>query len=355
VKSGRHFAFALTVCALATTAAFSIAAPGDKPMSVIAPTDEQRLAAYLRADEKYHTVPVPAPVDRAVAVRFTTDEVPRASAPAAMRRLVRLALLHDLRETADAFTQVLQATETQPPDFDRSAFAVVALAWLGDGPRVQTAQRYFQSLQRRASAERNRQAMLEACLALGPAEGTAGHREWVGREIATLEALAARHQQQGQAREERAIRMRIDQLREYLLVDVARADRALAVRSRLDAVAPEARAEQLAALYVGGGGEATPEVSWWAGLTLVRSAAGGPSRRDRLGAELLKLARANQAPPPGQTPLEADLRRARALRAAEFLGVALEARDRDWLQAQTDPGTDVLALRPGWNYPGPGA
>ena len=353
MRPGWRTGLAVAACVLAAAAASGSGAPGGKRMSVVAPTDEQRLAAYLRLDEKYDPAPVPAPVDRATAVRFVNDDVPRTTGPAEMRRLVRLALVHDLRETAVAFTQILRSREAQPAEIDRAALAVVALAWLGDEPRVQTAQRYLHGLWSRASASRNRQAMLGACLALGPAEGTAGHREWVGQEITALET--AGHQRQGQAREARAVQMQIDQLREHLVVEVTRADRTLAVRSRVDAAAPEMRSEQLAALYVGGGPDATPEASWWAALAMVRTAAGGPSRRDRLAADLLRLARANETALSGQTPLESELRRARALRAVGFLGAPLEARDRDWLQAQPDPGTDVLAARPGWKYPGLGS
>jgi hypothetical protein len=343
----------LAACALGVIIGVGASAPGGKLMSAVPPSDDQRLAAYLRADEKYHVAPVPTPIDRAVAVRFVNAAVAKADA-AAMRKLERLVVFHNLRETGRTFVQVLQGTESSPTEFERSTLAVVAVAWIGDAPMIQSAQRYFGTLQRRTSVERNRHVMLEACLALGPSEGTAGHREWVGKEISNLESALARYQQQGQAREARMTQIRIDELQEYLLVEVGRADAALALRSRLEGSTPEVRAQQLAVLYVGESSQATPEVSYWAGMTLVRVAAGGPSRRDRLADELLKLARARETPPPGQTQLEADLKRARALRAVELLGLPLDARERDWLDSQPDPGTDVLALRPGWKYPGLG-
>ena len=46
-----------------------------------------------------------------------------------------------------------------------------------------------------------------------------------------------------------------------------------------------------------------------------------------------------------------DLYRARSLRAAYYFGHAGEPEDRVWLGSQPDPGTDVLALRPDWEYP----
>jgi hypothetical protein len=78
------------------------------------------------------------------------------------------------------------------------------------------------------------------------------------------------------------------------------------------------------------------------------------ARRDNVSSPLiarqfLSVAKGYEAAGRDANPQSA-LIRARSLRAVEFFGEKIDDASRQWLTAQTDPGTDLLALRPQWAY-----
>lgn len=313
--------------------------------------DQERLAKYLGAHPRLEVAPVPVPVDRSLAVRFIADEAPRASSLASFRKLVKLAVFYDLRETAPTFGGLLTQNERDSSAIARSALALIALAWIGDQRQWEYAQRYYRALTDRANPEKDRKELLAVCDALGTREGTAYHRQWVSARLARLQQELQSSRERKSPVPEAAVENRINELREHLAFAVTRVDQANNIRGRLEGMTPDGRVPGLTALYLEDPDIAgiTREMSDWAGLTLIRLAYQMSGLRNTIGLEMVKSAQ-KFAGKDGARREEFDVLRARALRAAEFFGTALDQPAREWLSAQRDTGKDTLALRPNWKY-----
>ena len=307
--------------------------------------EEQRLKSYLEAESKYAVAPIPAPVDLRTATQFVNNHVTGQLAPEKMSKLARLAILHDLRETAPAFMAILKNAEQKTIDFQRSAWALIALAWIANAEQLKFSQSYLPQLESRADVWETRLIMLDATEAFGPSEGTEKHRSWVLHEIERRKSLLSEYQTQNKQAETRGVQIQIDELEEHLNVRVAAVDRSNAIRSQVLGLLIEARISRLTALYLGTE-SVTPTLSAWAGFTLVR-VANQDAHAGRIAAQFLTAAKQKEG---AESDLQSLLIRARGLRAAEYFGGSLTAPDRQWLRAQADPGTDLLALRPFWVY-----
>ncbi len=309
--------------------------------------DQERLQGYLEADPKHEAAPIPVPVDRALAVRAITERVKPDLPPRELQKLVRLAVFYDLRETAPAFGSILKQGESKGEDFARSAQALIALAWIGDAPQWDYALRYYRALQERADPERDHDAMLAVCDALGPREGTDAHRQWVSVRLAKVERELAEAQQK-KTPQENWLENRRNELREYLAFTVRDVDRDNAGRLRIAGMPPEARPHYLAPLYMRDPDlpGISQNLSYWSAMTLIRLAVAG--LRAPVGAEFARLAaKYGQA---GDPQPQTGMLRARALRAMEFFGQQLDEPTKKWLAGQADSGVDLLAMRPNWKY-----
>lgn len=309
-------------------------------------SDEQRLVSYLNADSKYQVVPIPSPIDLTTAIKFVNDHVSERLSPEKMSKLARLAIFYDLKTTAPAFIALLKNTEKKTADYHRSAWALIALAWIGSADQLRTSQSYLHQLQERANVWESRLIMLEATEAFGPAEGTDKHRSWVLKEIERLKSQMNQYQAQNKSNEAQGVQNQIDELEEHLTLRVTAVDRSNAVRSSVLNLATDARISRLAALYLGTE-PATPALSTWAGFTLPRI--GKQVSAEKIAAHFATVAQQFQRPD-DEGNAQAALRRARCLRAVEFFGKALNESDSQWLKTQKDAGTDLLALRPYWVY-----
>ncbi len=312
------------------------------------PNDEQRLAAYMATDPKLAVAPVPTPIDRGVASRFIVQQIPRAGKPADLRKLAAVAIVYDLRDAVQAFGGILRRTEKEPREAAKSAQALIALAWLGESQVWDFAQRYFHDLQDRFRPDDTREDMLEVCFALGPREGTGYHRQWVTTRLARVKEEAAKAAEPDATK----LNRRAANLQHHASLVVARTDRALAARARVESMPPEARIAPLAGVYLDEPGLVgiTDDLSWWAGVTLIRLAVSG--LRAQIGAEFTRLAAKYDNKQAGEQQGEFDLLRARALRAMEFFGQQPNEAAKKWLASQKDSGADLLALRPNWQYAG---
>jgi hypothetical protein len=311
-------------------------------------SDDLRLTAYLNAESKYAIVPIPTPVDLKAATEFVNNHVKDDLPPEKMAKLARLAILHDLRETAPAFMAVLKKTEQKTADFHRSAWALIALAWIGSQDQLTFSQSYLHQLQARANVWENRLVMLDATEAFGPGEGTDKHRTWVLEEIGRLKSLMNQYTVQNQQIQARGIQTQIDELEEHLNVRVAAVDRSNAIRSLVPGLPIDARISRLAALYLGTE-PVTPALSSWAAFTLTRVAKQDNANLVKIAAQFTTVARQHERPE-SERNAQFDLIRARCLRGVEYFGQGLSEPDRQWLKTQKDPGTDLLALRPYWSY-----
>jgi hypothetical protein len=294
--------------------------------------DEKRLQAYYDADTKYVQAPVPTPLERDVAVAFINSHVNADTPPAKMRKLMRVAVFYDLRETAPAFASVLKGAESVPKDFVRSAMCLIALAWIGDPGQQGAARRYFHNLQERADVEENRDDMREVVEAFGPSEGTAAHRQWIQTAIIMLEGRLKQEESKNNVAGINLMREKIKELVEYLNVRLPVIERAFSFRQRIDAMQPPDRQiPPLVTYALGTIAGSSPEMSYWASMRLLR---------------LDEPYRATIAEAFAGAQPENEMIHARALRAAEFFGYALSDEARAWLETQPDPGADPLVLRP---------
>jgi hypothetical protein len=318
--------------------------------------DQDRLIGYLHANPKYFSVPVPTPLARSVVVDFLSAALKSPQPLETLRKLVRLAVFYDVREVAPEFDSLLAGHDREAGDTRRFALAIIALTWIGDDQQKLRAKNHFESLLKGFPDKSHRDRMLEACDALGPREGTQALRDWVARAIAQLNSNLERLRQQKQSDEAESSEDQIDELEEFIAVDLAAQDRTNTIRNSIDSrPSVDDVIPQIALLYIGDAPEATPPLSEWAGMKLVRLANPADNYRTRIAAQFVDISKRYQTAEEKQRA-QAILFRTRALRAAEFFGQKLDSANSSWLAAQPDSGIDSLALRPNWKYPaGPAA
>jgi hypothetical protein len=314
----------------------AIAQKRTPPMTSDARPDEKVLQAYYETAGKYHMSPVPTPLERASAITFVNNKANRATPPDEMRKLMRLAVFYDLRETAPAFSNVLTGRESQRADVLRSALCLVALAWIGDPGQQASAQEYYRGLQDRADVDLDRNLILEVVEAFGPREGTGSYRQWIQTRIADLQRRLRQEEAGNNIRGSKLVEEKINALTEHLNIQVALVDRAFSIRQRV-----EASGKQITLLVgysLANIAESTPQLSFWASMRLLRMQ---ETLRAQIAGEFYTAASVIGSADPG-----GNLVKVRALRAAEYFGYPLPELDRRWLTSQPDNGADPLVLRP---------
>lgn len=302
--------------------------------------DTSRLEGYLHADTKYNVVPVPTPVARATALDFVTRELARPKQGGELAALARLAIFYDLHETAEGFLALTKPGLPEEGDVPRMAAALTAVAWLGDDAAFAEAAARFSKLALRADLDLHRATLLDAADAFGPRLGSAPLRAAVSAAIARIQA------EQNALKPEEANPRRLDvfenrraRLEEFDRFELGHLDRANTLREAISALPEAERLKRLAALYLRDAPDATERLAGWAALKLIRL-----PEPARSAAEFVRLAAIDD---------KNEVRRARALRAAEFFGQRLPVPQEVWLASHADGGTDPLALRPHWKYPSP--
>ncbi len=328
---------------------------------------DPRIEAYLKVETKYHIAPPPTGLAKATVEAALEARVTPAAGPATLKQLAALALYYDARAAAPAFAGLLSGREESPADQQRAATALVALGWLAaDAEARERAQSAFAGLLERARTAEPRAVLLPACDALSPGAALAAYQRWLGARIGELDdAIAAAKKQGKELRDEQLLR---DACQEFLAGPVKRLAAATAKRQELNGLADDAaRIGPLAELYLGD----ITELNQWAGYRLIQLAGRDADLRKAAAAAFLALAEKLPVPPPEAAASEADdadapadededeaegdrreaaLRLARCLRAAQFFGAALGEEQADWLKGEGDTGTDLLALRPDWQY-----
>jgi hypothetical protein len=312
--------------------------------------DEQRLRGYLNTSIKYHVVPVPAPLDRNAAVAMVRREVTPQQTVDKMRKLMRLAVFYDLQETADVFGALLNRQEKDAQSVVRSALAIRALAWIGTNQQRLFAENYFNHLLGIARVGPHRSELLAAADELGSGQAIANLKSWVSqairREQARLtEAKAKKNQAAKEGTEDR-----IDELEDFIASDVAAVEEGIGTRRKvIGSPGFQGQVSYPVSLYLEEAEEATPSLAYWAAMYLIRVAQQAAQMPPAIAQEFYHRAASQER---AGDPQEGVVVRGRALRAAEFFGLKLDDANRAWLSRQPDEGTDPLALRPNWNYPG---
>ncbi|MCP4246025.1 MAG: hypothetical protein GY778_03155 [bacterium] len=313
--------------------------------------DQQRLQRFLGADFKHGVAPVPTGLDQQTVLRCLENEVTDTQVIGRMKRLVQLANYYDLNGATAVFTNLLNKKENKPDEYDRSALALIALAWIGDPGRRTEARHYYHTLLGWTPVDPHLHRMEEVCDAFGPDEGTDRLRVWLEKEVNAKRSDMAKQEQAGNDAAARGTRRNLLSLTEFVGTRIPRLDRINAIRTAIEGKAGRAsRLPDLTEYYVDTSMKSWPELSYWCAMKLMRYAKADPSMRPRIAAEFMKRARAFDRHDNADRQYEFDINRARAMRAAVFFGQELGEQDRAWLDQQTDAGTDVLALRPDWAY-----
>jgi hypothetical protein len=327
------------------------------------PTDlstQQRVNAYLEADTRYAVAPVPAPIDPVTATAVALGNIQPGAEVERVMRLCRLCVLHELTETGAAWEKMLAGGELSPVAVARSAWSIVALAWLGTPEQKAKAAKYFPDLLERADPERSCEEMCVAADALNDPGLFDRIGAWIQQRADRLEADASRPEPGRPATVAQNLSIRADMLVQQKALFVPRAKRCVEIRLKVEALPPAARIPRLAGLYAQADDDWEPALAWSSACALMRL----PWKTDAEGRRVwdhdtrgqivdafLGIARAHEQDDP-ERPSLAGIRW-RALHAASyFLGVPTEP-ERVWLYSQTDYGTEIIVKRPDWEYPGP--
>jgi hypothetical protein len=370
-------------------------------------TPAQTLDAFLAVDEKYHVAPLPTHLDRRLVSARVAQELAGTLDLPRLRRVSRLAGFYDARESAGAFLRRAEPVAGVAPEPRAGALAVQTVGWIGDAEQKARASAALDALLATASPARGtREAVLAAFRAWGPGLDPARLERWLVAGSADLGAASVRARADGDATRADFLEDERDELASFARAEVGDTVAANRLRAEVGALAPGERIPRLARLYLVDSPGSSPEQSTWAAISLVRlrdadralaapiaaaflelsrdfvrPGANAPARGAQAGSEPAPggpgAASRRSAVPPGdeldaderaaredaqrrdaEDPygeddprLEADLARASCLRAAVFFGAKLGPDDADWLTGRDDPGTDLLALRPGWKYP----
>ena len=308
--------------------------------------NDARLPAYLHGEAKYHVLPVPTPLEPADALSFVTRELPLAHNVEEVVKLSHLAVFYNLRETADGFLSAGKLAGKEPLDAVRNAAAIRAVAWVGNSNQFAQAQAQFAALIRRADLEQHQSVLLDTSYPLGPQAGTENLKQAVAATVESIRARQTELRPRGQPTELSMLENRMARLNEFVGLEITNLEKANKLRASIEALpGDEARVFQLVELYLDDTPDSTPHLADWAGLKLLRSSA-----RAKIAAEFLAQAKRYDKKDPERQP-ELDAVRVRALRSAQFFGAPPSVLEKKWLAKQKDTGTDLLALRPEWNYP----
>lgn len=331
------------------------------PQPVLDLRTQKRVEAYLEADTRYSVAPIPTPVDPATATLLLLPVIVRTSDAEHLARASRMAVFHDLTGTAESWSKMLAGGEADAQGVNKTAWAVVALAWLGDpAQRVKTAAAY-NDLLLRADPEPSQAELTEAALALGTPPALDALKACIERRAAKLEADAKRPEPGRPPEAARHLSIRADQLLQLVRVQLPRWKRALQARARAEAIPPAPRAAKLAALYCETDPESDTPLVWWSACALNRLAyttdkdgkrQPDPDLRKAIVDAFLAIARTHEKEDPDKQE-EIDFTRQRALHAAVFFGGVPTEQERLWLYTRPELGVDLLVLRPDFEYPAP--
>lgn len=322
-------------------------------MHIIDPNTLERLNAYIEADTRYAVAPIPTPLDRVVAEPACISKVNPAAELQAIERLAAATSFHDYRATSPAWkTIIARPYESSRQDYTRSASAIMALGWLGDPDQRAHALSHYNGLLGRADPSKAQDALFKACWGIAPPDGAAGLRSWAGREADRVASELKLNDPNRAPGATRTLESRHDMLLQFANLDTARLDRDFSTRKEVEALPPAARARRLARMYARLAPEPSAELVWWAALTLIRLPVAEPDTAPIIHSEFLKIAEEHTGDFAEMQPI-ADATRARAFRACRFFNGPMQPADLVWAAQQPDTGTDLLVLRPDWDYPSP--
>jgi hypothetical protein len=353
------------------------------------------LNAYIGADEKYFVSPLPVHLERPMVSERIIKELSTVPDHRKMSRLTKLASFYNTRNASESFRKLLEPSEGTTLDMRVALYAIQAIGWIGNETDQQFAVQTLAKLMNRTRPDKTaRREVLATFKSWGPRLNLDQLIAWLNYEHTNLKSsLQAAHQQKNEPEAE-DIEDELDSLEYFVKREITIAQQENQIRSAVDAMVPDDRYKPLTRLYLEDSDGSSPEISYWAALSLVRLSKTEPQLRPRIAQAFVELSREFLEPSVAQVPddeepekedeepeeeepialeademeeeegppppvekyaeedpqMEADINRAICLRAARFFGAKLSKADVEWLSSQDDPGTALLVLRPNWEY-----
>ncbi|MCK5269836.1 MAG: hypothetical protein KAJ46_03590 [Sedimentisphaerales bacterium] len=327
------------------------------------PDDAGIIKEYLRADEKYHMVPVPTKLDQTTVLILTKQELNDVPSQARAGKISRLAVFYDLKKLLPDFERFLREQEKDVREIYCEAWSVIALAQIGQDQN-QTAHNYYPILLKRADFQKYHRLMFVVCDALNTEQAMAQFRSWISQYV---QALNEKIKYENNPVKKDQLDIDLANIQDFSAIDVSDLTEAVEMRQKvLQMPDLSPRIKKLTEFYM----DDDDLLNEWAAIKLTREAQAQKEAVDlikhelRIMAELYKpLAEKSLPADDEETEVveeemsdeqdmirEASLKMARCLRAAVYFGSELTQDQTVWLKRQFDYGVDPLALRPNWNY-----
>lgn len=332
--------------------------------------DIEIIRAFLHADSKYYVVPLPTGLDPKNVLNVIRSELSSCQSMRELRKLSGLAIFYNQKDLAPDFLTFLRENERLNANLDLSFVSIITLAWIAEGEQLLQTQIHFQKLLHRASFPNNRRMVLWTCDALGSQEAITQVKTWLNEQANAINRKIDDLKSQSTPENVRPLEEKRDWINRFLKNEMQDLEDLIRERTAVEGVEESAtRLAQLARLYLND----IKEQSYWAAMKLIREAHQSEQAKQAVASAFLKLSQTYVIDDKQFEQMEAQyneddeaqyedaelaelhkavLNRARCLRAADFFGATLDTGKSTWLSKQEDVGTDPLALRPNWKYPG---
>lgn len=340
---------------------------------------ERPLELFFKGESKFYILPVPTPLSKKAATLFLATNIPQAESAARMRKLVRLAAFYNVSQAGDLFVKSFGGLG-RPDAVGRWAAAIAGAAWVGTPEARARVRESLPDLLARADVFEDRDVIYDMFDAIGPEpadskSAATGLARWLDAGIARYDMKIEEARKETGDEAAQMVQAQKGMVAEYRSANVPRLERVGAQRTKVLALpTDEAKIKAMVPLAIDQTPEGTRELCYWSSIMLLRlggttdpvpanlpgttpvtqtdESKARPANREHIAAEFHKDAAARRAKIQDERKqIAQDLYRARSLRAAYYFGHPGEPADRVWLGLQADSGTDVLALRPDWEYP----
>ncbi len=340
------------------------------PADYAANREIEIVRGFLRADSKHHLVPLPTGLDPKNVLTVVRSKLINSRSIQELRKLSELTIFYNQKDLAQNFLTFLQENEKLNGNLDLSFVCVITLAWIAEEEQLLQTQTHFQKLLHKAEFPENRTRVLQTCDAFSSKEAAAQVKAWLNEQANAINRKIDEFRRQSTLENIGSLEEKRDWINRFIRNEIQDIEDLIRQRAAMEAAEESGtKLSQFAKLYLND----IVEQSYWAAMKLIREADKSEQTRQVIASEFLKLSQTYVIDDKQFEQMEAQydeddeaqyedaelaelhkavLNRARCLRAAEFFGATLDTGKSTWLSKQEDVGTDPLALRPNWKYPG---